>query len=173
MIVWLIQAVSAINLLLLKNIKQNFMTKVQLAIDLFSGAYSCSQAILIAFSDDIGIDEDLAFRIGAGLGGGVGRTQSICGAISAGAIVLGMKYATYLPDDIESKNRLSSFVGEFVNECKQAIGAVDCLHITGVDFTNTELKAFATESGHFKRVCNNAIMHVASILERYLKTKSF
>jgi C_GCAxxG_C_C family probable redox protein len=145
------------------------MNKRDKAIELFSCGNSCSQAILIAFAEDVSIDEQTAFRIGAGLGGGIGRTQNICGAINAGAIILGLKFGNYPADDTDSKNSMGRFVARYINECKQELGATQCLEITKVDLNNQELKQFATETGHLARVCNNAVAISAAILEKYLR----
>jgi len=51
------------------------------ALALFDNGYNCAQAILVAFADSGGIEEETAFRIAAGLGGGVGRTQNLCGPL--------------------------------------------------------------------------------------------
>lgn len=142
------------------------------ALELFTNGYSCSQSILIAFAKDVNIDKDTAFRIGAGLGGGVGRTQNICGAINAGAIILGLKFGNYPPDDSEAKNKLANKVAKFVNECKMELGATQCLELTKVDLNNETLKQHASSSGHLAKVCNNAVEVVAKILEEYIEPNS-
>ncbi|MFP4556802.1 MAG: C-GCAxxG-C-C family protein [Bacteroidales bacterium] len=138
------------------------------ALKLFTNGYSCSQAILIAFAKDVDLEKDTAFSIGAGLGGGVGRTQNICGAINAGAIILGLRFGNYSSDDSEAKNQLASKVATFVNECKLELGATQCLELTKVDLNNETLKNHASKSGHLARVCNNAVEVVARILEKYI-----
>lgn len=138
------------------------------ALALFDNGYSCAQAILIAFADAGGIEEKTAFRIAAGLGGGVGRTQNICGAINAGAIVLGLRHGNYTPDDLEAKNRLAEMVGQYVNECRKELGATQCLELTKVDLNNPELKQLANESGLLAKICNNAVWKTADILTKYL-----
>jgi len=138
------------------------------ALELFTNGYSCSQSILIAFANRVKMEKDIAFRIGAGLGGGIGRTQNICGAINAGAIILGLKFGNYPPDDSKAKNDLANKVAEFVNECKMELGATQCLELTKVDLNNETLKQHASKSGHLTKVCNNAVQVVAQILEKHI-----
>lgn len=142
------------------------------ALNLFKTNYNCAQSVLIAFADEVEIDKKQAFKIAAGLGGGIGRSQNICGAINAGAIVLGLKFGNYNEEDAELKNRMSKLVGNYIEECKQALGSSQCLDLIKVDLNNDEQKEFAKSSGHFERVCNNAVYVTSSILEKYLKLNS-
>lgn len=144
------------------------MNRISLAVELFKQNYSCAQSILIAFADEAGIDRNLAFKIGAGLGGGIGRKQYICGAINAGAIIIGLKHGNYLHDDINSKDLLSKMVGNFVDECQSKLGGTQCLELIKIDLGNEEMRDYASKSGFFDRVCNNAVEQTASILEKYL-----
>lgn len=144
------------------------MDRSNKALELFVNGHSCSQSILVAFADKVGIDEKTAFRIAAGLGGGIGRTQNICGAINAGAIVLGLHHGNYPPDDQKSKSRIAGLVGKFISDCNKELGATQCLDLIKVDLNNSEQKKFANESGHLAKICNNAVLKVAEILEHYL-----
>ncbi len=139
------------------------------SLQLFANGYSCAQSILVAFASAVNIDHDLAFSIGAGLGGGIGRTQNICGAINAGAIILGLKFGRYNPSDAESKNRMANLVHQFVDECKQTLGATQCLDLIKVDLNNKEQIQSAQESGQLSNICNNAVLKTAEILTRYLQ----
>ncbi len=138
------------------------------ALELFKQDYSCAQSILMASAKEVGIDEELAFRIGAGLGGGIGRRQHICGAINGGAIILGLRYGNYLPTDTEAKNRMASMVGSFVDECEQVMGSTQCKELIKIDLNDDSQREYANQTGIFDRVCDNAIFQVANILEKYL-----
>lgn len=142
------------------------------ALELFSNSYSCAQAVLISFAQKVGIDEQTAFKIGAGLGGGVGKTQNICGAINAGAIILGLKFGNYHHDDLEAKNRLGELVGKYVADCKEELGYETCLELLKVDINNEQIKQFAKEMGLFDKVCNNAVVTAANVLESYLNRET-
>jgi C_GCAxxG_C_C family probable redox protein len=144
------------------------MTKGNYALELFRKDYSCAQSILMAFAKEVGIDEELAFRIGAGLGGGIGRKQHICGAINGGAIILGLKFANFLPTDSHAKERMANLVGSFVHECEQVIGGTQCKELIKINLEDSVQREFANETGIFERVCNNAIVQVAKILEKHL-----
>ena len=57
--------------------------RVHQAVDNFMQGYGCCQSVVAAFADLYGLDDEMAKRIGAGFGGGVGRMRMMCGAVSA------------------------------------------------------------------------------------------
>ncbi len=146
------------------------MKETDLALKLFEEGNSCAQAILGAYAQKVNIDPKIALKIGAGLGGGLGRRQHICGAVNAGAIILGLKYSNGIEGDLKSKEKVSEIVGKFVTECEKILGSVQCKELLKIDLTNPDERAAAKEIGLFVRVCNNAVVQAASVLEKYLVT---
>ncbi len=144
------------------------MSKSEQALSLFRKGYNCAQAILVTFSNEAGVDAGMAFSIASGLGGGVGQTQNICGAINAGAIVLSMRLGRYQPEDKERKNDVAYLVGQFVSECRKELGSANCHELLRIDINNLRLKKQAADSGHLASVCDNAVSKSAEILERFL-----
>ena len=67
------------------------MDGIEKAESLFRSGCNCSQAVFATFAEELGLDEELAKRIACGLGGGVGRMREVCGAVSAAALVIGMR----------------------------------------------------------------------------------
>jgi C_GCAxxG_C_C family probable redox protein len=144
------------------------MKESDLALKSFVAGNSCAQAILEAYCSKVNIDKNTALKLGAGLGGGVGRTQSICGAINAGAIILGARHSTGISGDNDSKEKTSEIVGRFVLECEKVLGNTQCKELLNINLSNPDERLAAKESGLFERVCNNAVEQTATILEKYL-----
>ena len=65
--------------------------RVSRALDLHKDGFNCAQCVACACAGEVGMDEDLAFRMMEGFGGGMGRFDQTCGAISGGVAVLGMQ----------------------------------------------------------------------------------
>ncbi len=86
---------------------------------LFRSGCNCSQAVFTAFADELGLSEDLAQRISCGLGGGVGRMREVCGAVSAAALVLGMRHG---PDKMAAYPAIQDFCAKF----KAETGSIVC-----------------------------------------------
>jgi C_GCAxxG_C_C family probable redox protein len=144
------------------------MKEIELALKLFNQDNSCAQAILGAYCTKVNIDLSIALKIGAGLGEGIGRQQNICGAINAGAIIIGLKHASGIVGDIDSKEKTSEIVGRFVLDCKSKLGCTQCKDLLKIDLTIPDERLAAKDSGLLERVCNNAVEQTARILENYL-----
>lgn len=50
------------------------MTKADEAVASFKSGFSCSQAVLSSYAEELGMDRDTANRVACGFGGGIGRT---------------------------------------------------------------------------------------------------
>lgn len=66
--------------------------KQDIAIEKFSKGCNCAQAVLYSFCDDLHLDKDIALKLASGFGGGMGRKQYVCGAISGGIMAIGIKF---------------------------------------------------------------------------------
>lgn len=64
--------------------------RVHQAVDNFMQGYGCCQSVVAAFADLYGLDDEMAKRIGAGFGGGVGRMRMMCGAVSGIVVLVGL-----------------------------------------------------------------------------------
>ncbi len=144
------------------------MNEIETSLKLFKNGNSCAQAILEAYAKRVNIDSKLLIKIGSGLGGGVGRKQHICGAVNAGAIILGLHYSSGISGDIESKENTSEIVGAYVAECEKILGNIQCKDLLKIDFSIPAERIAAKESGLFEKVCNNAVQQAAIILEKHL-----
>jgi C_GCAxxG_C_C family probable redox protein len=147
------------------------MSEIENALKLFDEGNSCAQAILGAYCVKGNLNTATALKIGAGLGGGIGRRLHICGAINAGAIILGLKHSTGILGDIESKEHTSEITGKFVLECERLLGNSQCKDLLKIDLSNPDERKAAKEAGLFERVCNNAVEQTALVLEKYLAVK--
>ncbi len=58
------------------------MTRARKAAEIYRQDYTCSQAVLVVFADDFDLDRDTALKIACGMGGGMGRTDQMCGAVT-------------------------------------------------------------------------------------------
>ena len=73
--------------------------KIETATLKFSEGFNCAQSVVYAFCDDLGLNGETALKIACGFGGGMGRNEEVCGAVSGGILAIGMKYGKHEPDD--------------------------------------------------------------------------
>ena len=85
-----------------------------------SGA-NCAQSLLAAFADVLGISEEQALRVGAGLGGGV-RSGNICGAVNAPVMFLGSAF----PEMARDKARAAAVTKEFQRRFTERFKHLNC-----------------------------------------------
>lgn len=74
--------------------KVNTEKRAEKAVQLFSEGYNCAQAVYVAFSDIMGLDEKLAARIIGSFGGGIGKMHETCGTVTGMVGVISMLHDT-------------------------------------------------------------------------------
>jgi C_GCAxxG_C_C family probable redox protein len=141
-------------------------SELQTCIGMFKNGSACSQAILAVYGPEMGLDAKTAHKLGTGLGAGYGRKQYTCGAVSAGILLLGLKYGNEQPGDVEKKNNTYTIVFNFVERIEQKLGCIDCLGLLGVSIkTDKELRE-AVGKGVFSERCTDIISIVTGELDR-------
>lgn len=143
------------------------MSEATEAVELFSGSYACSQAILSAFAPSLGLDTDQAIRLSAGFAAGM-RQGDFCGAVTGATMVLGL--ALCKEDCVTSGGReeVGSAVCEFADRFRQLNGSLDCPDIIGCDLRTADGMNMAKERGLFATKCSRAVRDAAEILEDML-----
>ncbi len=53
------------------------MSHVETAVDLYNGAYICSQAVFAAFAEELGLSKEDALKISSGFGGGMRKVKFV------------------------------------------------------------------------------------------------
>ena len=132
--------------------------RVEKAEALFLAGCNCSQAVFTAFADEFGLDEELAKRLSCGLGGGVGRMREVCGAVSAAAMVIGMRLG---PDKMKAYPVIQDFCAKFKEKC----GSIICRDLLeGTGATTGGAPEPRTPEYYQKRPCVELVKIAASLL---------
>lgn len=103
--------------------------RIQRAVELFMQGYGCCQSVVCAFADLYGLDEEMALRISAGFGGGVGRLRMMCGTCSALVILAGLEKGQTRGEDREGKAACYQLVRELLETFKQRNGSIICAEL--------------------------------------------
>ena len=88
---------------------------------LFKQGYNCSQAVLLAFCDELNLDKETAARLASSFGGGIGRMREVCGAVSGMCMVAGLCKGYSDPKDMEGKKRHYSLYKKWQMNLKKKI----------------------------------------------------
>lgn len=143
------------------------MRKSEQAIVNFNKGLNCSQCVLVAFSEDLGLSEDLALKISYGFGGGMCQGE-VCGAVAGAVMVINLRYGQSEVDSNESKEKIYKKVREFSEKFKNINGSIICRDLLGYDLKQEGARKCAKENGAFKLVCPKAIKDAIEILENIL-----
>ena len=107
--------------------------RAQRALELFKQGYNCAQAVFTSCADIYGItDEQLALRLSASFGGGMGRMRLVCGAASGMFMLAGLQNGSATPHDNEGKMANYAFVQHLAGEFKNTYGSLICAELLGL-----------------------------------------
>lgn len=143
-------------------------SKVDEAVNCFSGGMLCSQAMLLTYGPQFGIDRDTAIRVARPFGSGMARMSETCGAVSGAYMVLGLRCR----DDNEKMAKESCYAlcREFARQFIDRNGSTNCFELLQCDFATPEGAAKFREQGLMKR-CQGYVRCSAEILEQLLQAK--
>ncbi|MBQ8574939.1 MAG: C_GCAxxG_C_C family protein [Clostridia bacterium] len=144
--------------------------RVERAIELFKSGFNCSQAVFAAFAGEFGMDEETALKVSAGLGGGVGRSREVCGAVCGAAMLVGFKYGATDGDDAEAKQRCYQVVQQIITEFKTNNPTIICRELLELNSSdNTDPKPEARTPEYYKkRPCVQLVEDAARAVEKVL-----
>ena len=150
------------------------MSKGDVAKSYFEQGYNCSQAVALAFADEIGMESDTVARLTGGFGGGMGRMREVCGTVSGTAFVMSVLYGYSDPKDNATKTKLYEQIQQVAGEFKDENGSVVCRELLGLakngfDSPQPEKR---TEKYYKKRPCGELVKMSADILERFIAENS-
>ncbi|HRU57744.1 MAG TPA: C-GCAxxG-C-C family protein [Bacteroidales bacterium] len=146
------------------------MTKSEKAVDYFRKNYNCAQSVLTAFGPDYGLSEDFCMKVACAFGGGMGRQQYTCGAVTGALMVLGLKYGKGLNNPEEKKRHTYSLTKKFISEFIRINGSSNCRELLeGLDMNNEDDLKVIKEKNLFETKCEKFVADAVDILEKILK----
>lgn len=101
------------------------MSYKEKATVLHESGCNCCQAVLGSCSEEFGLSEEMAYKVGAFFGGGMRRGE-VCGAVTGALMALGLKYG-------DENNRKSMKSLEFMKTFREEYGSILCKELLGKD----------------------------------------
>ena len=83
------------------------MDRKEMAVNLHKSGFNCAQSVACSFCHVMGYEPETVFKLSEGFGAGMG-TFNTCGAVSAMAMVIGMKESDGNLDAPKTKKELLS-----------------------------------------------------------------
>ena len=143
-------------------------TKAEKAKELFESGYNCSQSVVGAFCEDLGLDFETAMKLSSSFGGGMGRLREVCGAVSGLFMVAGLKCGYISPDDKEGKMNHYKLIQQLAEEFKKKNGSIVCRELLGSD-DKSHIPSERTSEYYKKRPCSELVKDAAEIFENMIK----
>lgn len=144
------------------------MTKAKDAKRQFEKGFSCAPAVFSTYSEQFGLEKELALRIACGFGGGIGRMGRTCGAVTGAVMVIGLKHGQVDVKDEESRRETHRLAKKFIDRFTALHGSIECRELIGYDLSNPAEFEAAKESRVVEKKCHGFVYDAARILEDVL-----
>ncbi|MCK4703368.1 C_GCAxxG_C_C family protein [Candidatus Bathyarchaeota archaeon] len=118
--------------------------------------FLCSEAVLLALSESMGVESEFIPRIATGFAAGVARTGNVCGALSGAVMGLGLRYGRDAPET-EPDRRPHWFSRWAAEAFETAYGSVTCLGVLRLDLDDPDDYRRYTEEDMWATKCRDII----------------
>lgn len=145
------------------------MHRIEQTIACFKQGYSCSQSILWVYGTGLGLNKELALKIGGPFGGGMGRMGETCGAVTGAFIVIGLKS---IDRNKKERDKTYQLVREFARRFKLRNKSIMCKKLLGCDIHTPHGISLAQKKGLFITLCPKFVQDAAEIIEEILFSNS-
>ena len=142
--------------------------KIVNAVACFNEGFTCGQALLSAFGEELGLNRELALKIACAFGGGMACMGETCGAVTGAFMVIGLKHGRTIVGDRPAKNKTYTLTRSFRKAFEARNGSIVCRELLNVDISTPEGMTLAEEKKLFKRHCPNFVKDAAEILDELL-----
>lgn len=99
----------------------------------FRRGYNCTQSVVLTFADVYGLSEELALRVSASFGAGMGRMRMTCGAVSGMFLLAGLETGSVVAGDLVGRGKNYEAVRELANKFKAETGSIICAELLGLN----------------------------------------
>jgi C_GCAxxG_C_C family probable redox protein len=146
------------------------MDRAKKAFETMAGRKAnCAQSVFTAFTDESGLQKEVALSIAQGFGGGM-HMNSICGAVTGAYMALGLANPASKENPRQSIDKTYMLMTEFNKQFKALHGSLTCTGLLGYDLSIPEQSAEARESGLFTTKCPIFVRDAVKIVESLLKS---
>lgn len=146
--------------------------RVRKASELFMAGYGCCQSVVAAFADMYGMEHEMALRVGAGFGGGVGRLRMMCGAVSGMVVLAGLHCGAVEGQDRTGKAECYKVVQELLARFKEKNGSVVCADLLAqagcATDSSTHVPDERTPAYYSTRPCARKVEDAARIFAEFI-----
>jgi C_GCAxxG_C_C family probable redox protein len=141
------------------------MKRSDKALQFYSKGFNCAQSVIASFADVLEVNEETAIRMASGFGGGMGRMQDTCGAITGAFMVIGYLRGKYKTDDEHSNEMTNKLIQDFSKKFTEKHGSINCKSLINYDLNSTEGLKAAKDADVFNKKCAFFVKTAVEMLE--------
>ena len=134
--------------------------RITLADELHRKGFSCAQSVAVACADMVDVPEEILFKATEGFGAGMGTMDGVCGALTGGLLIAGLKNSTANFAAPKSKASTMKISKAMLTSFREKCGAIICRDLKGVD------------TGKMICSCPDCIKHGVEVVEEELAAKA-
>lgn len=137
------------------------------AMKIMKQGHGCSESVLLAVSQEFGIENEAIPKIASCFAGGIGNSGSVCGAVTGAVMAIGLiaKEGESMDDYLKKLSMAQEFRQRFEDEMK----TINCHELTGADLTTPEGIDEFMKSDIPQKVCFPAVGKAFNIVMDILK----
>ena len=122
--------------------------------------------MLYAFREEGDLSEETALKIACGLGAGMARKEEVCGAVTGGILVLGMRHGRGSKDDRSAQERTYAKTRDLMDCFSEKYGTVICRKLlNGCELTTEEGQKYFKDNDLLNKLCVPCVQSIVMILE--------
>lgn len=142
------------------------MERSEKAAELFLSGNNCAQSVLLSFADELKFSKELALKMAAGFGGGMGKQQETCGAVTGAIMVLGILKGEHVNNNDELKSAAYDSVKELIRDFKAEYKTTQCSELIGCDLNTPEGSAKFKDEKIMETICAGCVRKAVEIIEK-------
>lgn len=147
-------------------------TNSEIAEAKFMEGYNCAQSVLFSFCDELRLDVESALKLSCGFGGGMGRMGEVCGAVSGGVLVLGLKFGRGKNDTRVETDVTYAKIREFMNRFAAKHGTCTCRELlSGCDLATPDGQTYFKENECFNLICRPCVRDAAAMVKDIIASR--
>ena len=143
-------------------------SRIETAVQRFTNGHNCAQAVFTTYAPSFGVGPSDALRIATSFGGGMGRLQEVCGAVTGAFLAIGACCGMKQPDDKTAKDKTYGLVYELGKRFASLHGSLLCRDLLGCDLSTEEGNARFKTQKLKDRKCVGYVREACKLLEEML-----
>ncbi|MCR4424584.1 MAG: C-GCAxxG-C-C family protein [Firmicutes bacterium] len=134
----------------------------------FESGFNCAESTLLGVAEYLGIRSPSVQSLATGFGGGMGRSDLLCGAVTGAIMGIGLAVDHRSPEDQDGKERVYTLTRKFIEAFVAKYGSCMCTTLAGYNLSTPEGLQGFRDSGAHMNVCpkfvGDAVAIAASLL---------